>query len=237
MWFAQALLIFTLGYCLWCVVFGSPLGASGRTPSPVPAFRWWLLCALGVGAVALTIRQFVPSGVNVIGLQLGYFSSYTFLFALGIAAWRNDWLQQLAWKNVRPWIIAIGVAWPGLPIGLAVADSIDGPGKSNFGGGFTWPAILYAFWEPFVAWGLIAAWLLGARAYMNKTSQFWSWLNRRAYAVYIIHPVILVGISLLLHQWIAPVLLKFAVTGTLPCIATWLIADPLVRIPGLRRIV
>jgi len=28
-----------------------------------------------------------------------------------------------------------------------------GPGKANFGGGFTWPAILYALWEPFVAWG------------------------------------------------------------------------------------
>jgi peptidoglycan/LPS O-acetylase OafA/YrhL len=72
---------------------------------------------------------------------------------------------------------------------------------------------------------------------MNKPSQLWSWLNRRAYAVYIIHPVVLVGISLLLHPWIAPALLKFAVTGTLTCIATWLAADPLVRIPGVRRIV
>ena len=47
----------------------------------------------------------------------------------------------------------------------------------------------------------------------------------------------LVGISLLLHPWIAPALLKFAITGTLTCIATWLIADPLVRIPGVRRVV
>ena len=52
-----------------------------------------------------------------------------------------------------------------------------------------------------------------ARAWMNKPSQFWSWLNRRAYAVYIIHPPVLVGIALLLHPWVAPALLKFAVTG------------------------
>jgi len=48
---------------------------------------------------------------------------------------------------------------------------------------------------------------------------------------------VLVGISLLLHPWVAPALLKFAVTGTLTCVAAWLISDPLVRIPGVRRIV
>lgn len=237
LWFAQALLIFCLGYCAWRATLGSSVGGARRTPAQVPAFRWWLLCALGVGAVALAIRQFVPSGVNVIGLQLGYFSSYTFLFALGIAAWHYDWLRQLAWKNTWPWIVVLVLAWPCLPVGIAVADSIYGPGKASFGGGFQWPAILYAFWEPFVAWGLIAAWLLIARAYMNQPSQFWSWLNRRAYAVYIIHPLTLVGVSLLLHPWVAPALIKFAVTGALTCVATWLIADPLVRMPGVRRVV
>ena len=59
--------------------------------------------------------------------------------------------------------------------------------------------------------------------------RFWTWLNRRAYAVYIIHPPVLVGVSVLLHPWIAPALLKFAVTGTLSCAACWLISDPLVR--------
>ncbi len=128
-------------------------------------------------------------------------------------------------------------AWLLLPVTFVVAMRIFGPGKVNFGGGLTWPAIFYAFWDPFVAWGLISAWLLFARDYMNKPSQFWLWLNRRAYAVYIIHPVVLVGISLLLHPWVAPALIKFAATGSLACIATWMIADPLVRIPGVRRVV
>src|ERR1035438_6492459 len=73
--------------------------------------------------------------------------------------------------------------------------------------------MLYAFWEPFVAWGLIAAWLLVFRERMNQPSQFWAWLNRRAYAVYIIHPVVLVGISLLLRGWAAPALAQFARVG------------------------
>ncbi len=235
LWFAQALLMFCLGYCAWRATLAAPLTRSARTPSPVPTYSKWLLSAITVGAVSLVIRQFVPTGKNIIGLQLAYFAPYIFLFAVGIAAWRYDWLRQLQWKQARPWIFTLIVAWPCLPISIVIAMRVFGPGKANFGGGYTWPAIFYAFWDPFVAWGIIAAWLLFARAYMNKPSHFWSWLNRRAYAVYIIHPVVLVGLSLMFHPWNATALLKFAVTGTLTCVATWLIADPLVRIPGVRR--
>jgi peptidoglycan/LPS O-acetylase OafA/YrhL len=88
-----------------------------------------------------------------------------------------------------------------------------------------------------VAWGLIAAWLLWFRDRMNQPSSVWTWLGRRAYAVYIIHPVVLVGVSLLLRGWAAPVLVKWGVAGTLACIGCWLVADPLVRLPGVRRVV
>jgi len=237
LWFAQALLIFSIGYCAWRAVFGSPLTGAARGPKAVPAYRWWLLGALGTAAGALMIRQFVPVGENVFGLQLGYFAGYIFLFAVGIAAWRYDWLRQLQWKNARPWLITLIVAWPCLPGAIVVSRMLNGAGKSNFGGGLSWTAIVYALWEPFVAWGLIALWLLVFRERMNWPSAFWDWLGRRAYAVYIIHPPVLVGLSLLLHPWIAPALVKFGVTGLLTCVATWVIADPLVRLPGIRRIV
>ena len=86
LWFAQALLIFSLAYCAWRAVAGSALNRTDRTPRPVPAPRWWLLSALAIGAAALAIRQFIPVGQNVFGLQLGYFASYIVLFAVGIAA-------------------------------------------------------------------------------------------------------------------------------------------------------
>jgi peptidoglycan/LPS O-acetylase OafA/YrhL len=84
---------------------------------------------------------------------------------------------------------------------------------------------------------LIGAWLLFFRSRMSQPSPLWDWLNRRAYAVYILHPPILVSISLLLWHWTAPALIKFGVTGTLACAATWLISDPFVRLPGVRSIV
>lgn len=236
LWFAQALLMFSLAYCGWRALAGAPLSQTERAPKRVPGGRWWLISAFAVGIGALAIRQVVPTGVNIIGLQLGYFASYIFLFAVGIAAWRYDWLRQLEWKNVRLLVIGLVVSWPLMPIGILIARAMYGPRGANFGGGFSWTSILYALWEPFVAWGLIAAWLFVFRTRMNQPSQFWAWLNRRAYAVYIIHPPALVGVSFLFHFLAAPALLKFIITGALACTACWVIADPLVRLPGLRRV-
>ena len=237
LWFAQALLMFTLVYCAWRALAGAPLARRERTVTPIPSAWRWVASSLAVGVAALAIRQFVPTGVNIIGLQLGYFASYIFLFAVGIAAWRHDWLRRLEWKKARLMVVGLVVTWPLMPIAIFLAHALYGPGKADFGGGLSWPAIIYALWEPLVAWGLIAAWLLMFRKHMNRASAFWAWLNRRAYAVYIIHPPVLVGMSLLLHHWMAPALMKFAVTGTLSCIACWIIADPLVRLPFVRRVV
>ena len=237
LWFAEALLIFSLAYCAWRSFFGSPLSGAQIRATAVPAYRSWLLAALVTAAATIAVRQLIPVGENIFGLQLGYFPGYIFLFALGIAAWRHDWLRQLQWKQARPWIVALVISWPAMPIGIAVAHALYGTGKANFAGGFSWPAIVYALWEPFVAWGLIALWLLVFRSRMNQPSQLWDWLNRRAYAVYILHPPVLVAIALLLHAWIAPPLIKFAITGTLAIAATWLVSDPIVRLPGIRRIV
>jgi peptidoglycan/LPS O-acetylase OafA/YrhL len=82
---------------------------------------------------------------------------------------------------------------------------------------------------------MIAAWLLIFRRHLNRPSGVWTWLNRRSYAVYIIHPVVLVGISLLLRRWAAPALVKFVVTGTLACATCGIPADPLVRTPAVFR--
>ncbi|MGB8261017.1 MAG: acyltransferase family protein [Terracidiphilus sp.] len=231
LWFAEALLAFSLCYVLWLRIRGAQPGAPGAAqpaPSPVPGWRAWLLGALAVGAVALALRQLFPIGTSL----YGYWASYIFLFVVGVRAKPRNWLAQLSWKQGRPWLIVALLAWPTLPLGWFLAA-----GKANFNTGFSWAAFLYAFWEPLVTWGFIAAWLLVFRARLNQPSALWDWLGRRAYAVYILHPPVLVGISLLLHGWAAPALVKFGAVGTLACTATWLLADPLIRLPGVRRVV
>jgi peptidoglycan/LPS O-acetylase OafA/YrhL len=236
MWFVEVLLIFSMIYCAWRAVAGAPLAGAKRTSRPFPPTLTLLSTALATGLAALLIRQASPVGVTYAGFQFAYFAPYVVLFAAGIAAWRYDWLRQLEWKNGRGIIWIAILVWPLMSIAGVVTNVLYG-GKANYITGFSWPAVLYAMWEPLVAWGFIAGWLLLARKWMNQPSTFWSWISRRAYTVYIIHPPVLVGVSLLLHGWAAPALVKFVVTGTLACGASWLFADPLVRLPGLRRVV
>jgi len=237
LWFAQALLIFSLLYCLWRAVAGTALNGAKRDAKALPGPAVWWLSAIGVGAGAVALRQWFPVGENYFGLQLGFFSSYIFLFALGIAAWRHNWLRQLTWARARRWLVVASLFWVGMPISIVVARATSGAGHANFSGGFSWTALFYAFWEPFVAWGVIAALLVLFRAKLNQPSKLWEWIDRRAYAVYILHPPVLVGWSLALHKWDAPPLVKFVVCGSLAVWTTWLVADPFVRIPGIRRIV
>ena len=231
LWFAEALLIFSLCYVLWRRIRGpQPVGTETAKPmrSPMPSWLAWFAGAIIVGAAALAIRQVFPIGKSL----YGYWAMYVFLFVVGIRARPRNWLAQLTWKQAWPWMATACIVWPTLPLGWFLAA-----GKANFNTGLSWAAFLYAFWEPLVAWGLIAVWLLVFRTFMNKPSAFWDWLNRRAYAVYIVHPPVLVGIALLLHGWVAPALVKLGVVGLLACIATWLVADPLVRLPGVRSVV
>lgn len=236
MWFVEALLIFSLIYCGWRALAGAPLKGAQRSPWSVPSTFTLLWTAFATGIGALLIRQAFPLPQNVAALVLGFFATYLVLFAAGIAAWRFDWLRQLEWKNMRG-IICTALAICALMPIANVLSNAEFHGHAVYGTGFSWPAVFYALWEPFVAWGFIAGWLLAARRWMNQPSRFWSWVTRRAYTVYIIHPPVLVGVSLLLHGWAAPALVKFCVAGTLACGASWVAADPLVRLPGVRRVV
>jgi peptidoglycan/LPS O-acetylase OafA/YrhL len=65
---------------------------------------------------------------------------------------------------------------------------------------------------------------------------FWRSLAARAYAIYVIHPPVLVGVALAWRTLAAPALVKFAVTGTVTCGLCFILAGWLLRIPGARRV-
>ena len=231
LWFAEALLIFSAGYVAYRIGRNAE---PRRMEAPIPRWPAWFASAIAVGIVALLLRQWVAVGDNVIGLQIGYFASYIFLFALGTVAWQRNWLDRVTWKQARPWLIVSIVLLPMMVVTGVVAGKLTGH-LPNVNSGFSIPAILYAFWEPFIAWGIIAAMLVWFRQHGNNASAVWELLSARAYAVYIIHAPVLVAISLLLRGWQAPALVKVAVTGSLACCGSVAVASLLLILPGARR--
>ena len=106
--------------------------------------------------------------------------------------------------------------------------------RGDTSGGWNIQAVVYAFWEPFVAWGFILALLHRFVA----SGRVWTMLSRRAYAIYIIHPPVLVAIALVWRDVTAPQdLIKFAITGAAGCLVCFWIAGLLLRLPPLRRVI
>jgi peptidoglycan/LPS O-acetylase OafA/YrhL len=181
LWFPAALLIFSVVLVV--------LPGHGRKARPVPPFADWLGLALATGLAALLIRQVVPVGAALAGFQLGYFASYIVLFAVGVQAGQNGWLDRLPPRSL--WLaMTVGlVAQPILPAALL---STDAP---VFETGFSLVAIAYAFWEPLVALGAIAALIFWSQRRGDRATAFWSWAAANSYGAFILHAPLLVAVS------------------------------------------
>jgi uncharacterized membrane protein YidH (DUF202 family) len=233
LWFAWALLLFAAGFVVWRHLRPEPAADPQR---PLPASRSWLMAALAVGAAALVVRQIVPVGENRFGLQLGYFASYVFLFALGCMAARHRWLERVDHGQAKRWRRVTLVTIPVLFIVAALSGALDGR-PVDFNGGLGWPAIVYAFWEPFVAWGVMASLLVVFRERCNAPSPAWQAWAAQAYGAFIVHAPIVVGLSVALAGWALPPLLKFVVVGAAGIVVSFAVAAALLRVPGARRVI
>ncbi|OYU72967.1 MAG: hypothetical protein CFE32_22235 [Alphaproteobacteria bacterium PA3] len=182
------------------------------TAAPLPPAASWAWSAVGVGAVALLLRQWWPVGSEWGHMQLGYFASYVFLFALGLAAAPGQWLQRVPPDLARRCV------------------------KVDYSGGLGVPAIVYAFWEPLVAWGVIAALLLRCQRRFAQPSPRWQRWSANAYGAFVLHAPVLVAVALALRPWAAPALLKWAVAATLATGLAFAGAGALRRLPGVARV-
>jgi surface polysaccharide O-acyltransferase-like enzyme len=169
-------------------------------------------------------------GETISNLQLGYFASYVLLFAAGIAGARGRWLERVALRLAIPWLIVSVVAL------LVLLGSFRFATPGGYLGGWTMKAAIYAFFEPFFAWGVILGLLWLFRTRLNVATRWSAFLSARAYAVYVIHPPVLVGVALALQLLVAPALVKFVLAGALGCCASVLVGSLILLTPGARRV-
>jgi Acyltransferase family len=231
MWFAQALLLFSAATVAgrWILSGYNNSRRLQNLRNLVPSNSMLCIAALLTGAAALALRSVWPVGVNVWGLQLGYFASYIVLYAAGYGTARARWIEHLPERQVRLWWRIALIALPVLPIVYFAGKPF--PALRGF------PlAVVYAFWEPLVAWGIILILVDGFQRHFHRLDGLWSSLSRRAYTIYIIHPPVLVGVALMWKNIPASPFLKFAVTGSVACFVCYLIAGLLLWVPAFRKV-
>lgn len=233
LWFAWALLIFALAAVLWRAL--DTRRAERDTARAFPSDAALLVAALATGGVAFALRLQWPVGKEVWGLQLGYFASCAMLFAAGCLAARPHWLERWPDAQVRTWRRVAWIALPVLPIVVLLGGSLLGiQGRPE--GGWSIPALVYALWEPFVAWGVILALLHRCERRFRELGPVGRRLARRAFAIYVIHPPVVVAVTLAWRGNTAPALLKFALSGSVACVLCYLLAGLLLQMPGVRRV-
>ena len=142
MWFALALLFFSLVY--GCIRLASNRSPRNDPEAPLPGHGQIVGLALLMGLCSFLVRIVQPMGTNILNMQLCFFSQYILLFVVGIYAGRRNWLLRIPYAFGMRWLAAalsVGmVAWSTLAYFLLKTHSED-----KLGGGFTWQSATIAF--------------------------------------------------------------------------------------------
>lgn len=128
LWFAIALLAFSVVYALVRLVADLVRGGTAKAPAAprtisARAISVGTACLVAlIAAIAFLVRLVQPIGTSVMNMQLGYFSSYVVLFVAGLWAGRNGLLQAIPAKLGRTWL------WASIGVGLPVWMLLQGLG-------------------------------------------------------------------------------------------------------------
>jgi peptidoglycan/LPS O-acetylase OafA/YrhL len=233
LWFAVALLLFSLGLAAWSSVLGASR-STGETAPPTGKFLLGFALALGVGSFAVRLVQ--PIGTNILNLQLCFFAQYIAWFVAGLHAARHGWLTTLAASpqaRLAGWLALIGG-----PIALLALLAFGAQaGVGAFFGGWHWQAVGLAVWEQLTGLGLaVGALALFSRKF-NSNSPTQRWLADRSFGVYVLHAPVIIALAMLFRATLPYHL--YGLVGLLTVtglVASYALADLARRIPGLRAI-
>lgn len=229
MWFASALLVFSLAFGLWT--------ASTSRPQPRPApltLSLVVRAAATIAATSFVIWLMWPLEDEVLlNLRWPAWPQGAVLFALGVHAARHGWLDELPPTVMRRSGWTTLGATVALMLLLAVAFLADDEELATRG---DVPTVLFA-----VLYGVIGvAWALWCVAWMQRR---WASCRpmvaaaaRSSYATYFIHPLVLTSLMLMCRPIPLESPAKFVLVSLIGLPASFAVGHGLSRLPGLSRV-
>jgi len=233
LWFAVALLIFSLAYAGYRMASGS-----GAASWPLPGHAGVVALIGTIAVCTFLVRVVQPNGTAILNMQLCNFSQYILLFVVGILAYRGNWLRRLPYPfAIRWWIAALvggTLVWLAVVVG---GGALSGTPLAVFNGGWHWQSAATALWESFYCVATCLGLTVLFRERFNRQGRWARLLSDNAFAAYVFHAPVLIAVTMAMHPFSAPAVVRFAVASVLAFLATLLLSEFVFRrIPLLRRV-
>jgi peptidoglycan/LPS O-acetylase OafA/YrhL len=242
-WFIATLLLFTLLYAAWRSLTRKRSHAVLR-PGTLPSTRAILGFIVALGLVSFVVRIWWPLTwgwwpawwLQLFSLNGGLLPQYLSLYVLGCLAYRRNWFVELTPRMGRDWaliaLIAMIVAVPIMAFGGAVGMPFD-----YFLGGFHWQALVMAVWGAFLVVGVCLGSLVLFRQHWNRQGRLAKGLAASVFAVYLIHPLVVVSVASVFSPVALYPLLKFVIAVLIVLPLSFLVALVIRKLPLASKIV
>ena len=224
MWFLYVLLIFTAVYTLWRQITKID-SIQHRIPKElqIPKYFYLLLLAISLGFFTFLVRLISPIDKFPLGIPFGFFIPYLMMFSVGVIAVRYNWIGKMTRRHVKVWAITILVAFILLNLYVVIFLGFDSD-LSIFLGGPTWGALVFTVVENVIAMGMIFVLLKVFYAKFNDQGKILQNLASSAFYMYLIHPIVLVSVSLVFAYLPLLPVIKLAIVFPLTVILCYLIS-------------
>jgi glucans biosynthesis protein C len=241
-WFLFALLLFYAGYSLWRLAARLIPPARLAWASRLPPLTTRAMVGFGavIGVCMFFTGLFYPIDVtadvlSIFTFMVIYFPQYILFFMAGILAYRNEWLARLPGAAWRMWArLAVGLAV--LLVVIYLAAMAVGSSPEVFKGGWHWQSAVYILWIGLASVSFSTALLLWLRQRKEASKPVKVFTGPNTFAVYLIHPLVLVPLSIGFSSLAIFPLVKFVLVLGLTIGMCFLLAEGLRRIPGVKAI-
>ncbi len=219
-WFLVVLLIFTAIYTIWTRIDS----IKGRIPEEltIPKFIYLLLLAIGLGFLSFVVRIPFPIEEWQLGLPIGYMIQYFMMFSVGVVAVRYGWINQMRKHHVKVWAATIFVVVMLYFTYFFVFVGVDADYRVFFGGLHT-EALVFALVDNIICMGMIFVLIKVFYAKFNTGGNLQRKVADNSYLVYLIHPFVVVPISLTLAPVFLSPLVKMVIVVTVSIVICYMI--------------
>lgn len=212
LWFLAMLLIFSASYVAYWLV----KRPSSRPKQAFPGNTAILSFVMAMALISFVVRVWAPMNywVPFHLFEPFHLTQYAMLFAAGIIAYREGWIDAIPEATAKLWSKIAKRTIILLPVAIFVTNGVQfSEGLKMFSGGLTFASLIGSTWDAFMCVSMCIALLALFKDQFNSQGRIAKAMADNSFTVYLIHiPFILFLQYLLIGIPIDP-LIKFAIVG------------------------